>query len=228
MPYTEDQRKYLNLFCEKCKKEGIINNSSYENIKIAELKEDKGAFWLCYDNEMIVSGAGVQLISVQGIYAVRALYRAASLKPYRGYFSGLNKYHFNSIPFSIILPYCIEWRNFNHPNLNIVITTNIDFRKFKTSNTNRLFSTLEKHGLVSPIGEIFLYNVRQNCWKLCEKLYLKKLKNFYEKNNIPISLNKLNFRMSLTPILTTQLHRFPRASPWESILQEIEVKNKRI
>ena len=191
VPYTEDQRKYLNLFCKKCKKEGIINNSSYENIKIEELEGYKGTFWLCYDNEMIVSGAGAQLINIYGRSVIRALYRAASLTSYRSYFSSLSKYHFNSIPFSMILPYCIEWRNFNHPNLDIVITTNVDFKKSKTSNTNRLFFSLEKYGLVSHIGEVFLYNVRQNCWKLCEELYLNKLKDFYKKNNVSVLLDKL-------------------------------------
>ena len=121
-----------------------MNNSSYENIKMAELKGTKGAFWLCYNNEMIISGAGIQLIKIQGAYFVRALYRAVSLKQYRSYFSGLSKYHFNSVPFSMILPYCIKWRNLNHPNLDIVITTNIDFTKCKTSDTNQLFATLEK------------------------------------------------------------------------------------
>lgn len=151
---------------------------------MAELKESRGAFWVCYDNKDIVSGAGIQLINIQGVYAVRALYRAASLKPYRGFFPGLSKYHFNSIPFSMILPYCIDWRNSNHPNLNIIITTNINFKKCKTSNTDRLFHILERYGLVSHLGEVVLYNVSQNCWKLCEKLYLKKIRAFYERNNI--------------------------------------------
>ncbi|MCZ0932996.1 MAG: hypothetical protein OXJ52_07580 [Oligoflexia bacterium] len=191
--YTENQRKYLDLFCQKCKEEGIVNNSSYESIKLKELKGKEGAFWVCYDNEVIVSGAGSQLIPVQTEYAIRVLYRAASLQSYRAYFPGLSRYHFTSIPFSMILPHCIEWRNFNHPDLEIVITTNINFKKHKTFNTNQLFHSLEKCGLVSHIGEILLYNVRQKLWRLNEKLYLERLQKFYKRNNIsPVLLNKIN------------------------------------
>ena len=183
-PYTEDQREALDLFCEKCGKERIVNNSSYERIKIVDLKGKKGMYWVCYDSGNIVSGAGAQVIRIHGMYFVRALYRAASLISHRGWFTGLNKYHFNSIPFSLILPHCIKWRNINHRSLDIIITANVDFKKHSTSNTDRLFHILQRRGLVSKMREIQLYNVKQSCWKLHTDLYMKKVKYFYEINGI--------------------------------------------
>lgn len=181
--YTEKHRESLNVFCAKCNEEGVANNSNYESIKMRELKGNRGAFWLCYDEDTIISAAGAQLIKFQNISAVRALYRAASLKSHRGAcFSGLSRYHFNSIPFSRILPHCIEWKNKYHSTLDIMITTNINFKKYKTSNTDRLFHLLQKCGLVSHVGGVCLYNVWQNIWKLNEKVYLRKWQRFYENN----------------------------------------------
>ena len=165
---SDSHMEKLELFCNRCKQIGIINNSSVDKLKIDTFANRNLKYWIVEDKKKgeIVGIAGAHEIDELGRGFYRLLFRGCMLPRYRGMgLPGLSKRHMNSFLFKNITPLQISWAK-SQGAKDFVITTNIHFNA-GMSKTDLLFRKLEKQRVVSLcFKDIDLFHTRQNVWKL--------------------------------------------------------------
>lgn len=155
-------------FCKECLLLGYENNSSLEAMKF-----HSATFFAAYDQERIVSLAGVHPLPEVNEHAWRCLFRGAQLPGYTPQWS-MNIFK-SGIHFSQFLYRQIKYVESIDPNAEYYISTNID--NPKAGSSSRLHKTmmprLSKQGywdLVNP--DIELYYTRQSLWKVNVSNYM--------------------------------------------------------
>jgi hypothetical protein len=166
---TSDDVPQIEKFCKKCALLGYENNSSLKAMKF-----DFATFFGAYDQDKIVSLAGVHHIPELGSNAWRCLFRGAQLP---GYTPKWSMNIFNSgIHFSQFLFQQINFIKESNALAEFYITTNVNNPKAGAS--SRLHKTmmprLSKMGYWNLVSlNTVLYNTEQSVWKVNVFNYMK-------------------------------------------------------
>lgn len=170
-------------FCHQCDLIGYKNNSSIELMKWGD-KFDLphiADFWALMDNHTIMSISGSHSF---GTYdpnypQLRCLFRSATLPKYANLIPGLSKFHMNSVPFSLLLPYQIAEgikKNYHHFFLTTSYTDHD--ASGKMSRTHKAITLISKFNLVSFESNEIIYSTPQYKWRINLPKYLLALKQF--------------------------------------------------
>ena len=163
-------------FCNSCSKLGWENNASLEAMKFSSAD-----FFGAYDNDVIVSLAGVHQLSEVNNHAWRCLFRGAQLP---GYTPMWSRNIFNSgIHFSQFLYMQIKYVQTIDPDAEFYISTNINSSTGgKSSKMNSIMMPrLSKQGFWDLHKENYmLYNVPQNLWKINVSHYMSERSKWLE------------------------------------------------
>lgn len=184
-PLIDPGDPQLLRFLARCAEEGIVNNSSLKAIKFSQMQGESGCLLGVFKDEAMISMAGAHPLTGDFQGAFRVLFRGATLPEWRNHFPFLNKDHMNSLPFSVLLPHLILW-SLKRKAQKLVITTNVDFKTTKTSNTHRLMQNLEKRGLVTFWQECELFNTQQGFWELNLLEYRKRSLEFAQRQSLAL------------------------------------------
>ena len=152
----------LLTFIKQCNDLGYKNNNSLEAMKF-QWCLDAGGTWFA-------TSVDNRIVGISGLHKFkdghRALFRGCQLYSIPG---GLTKNHMNCWMFYYHLPLVAEL--VDGP---IYITTNIDTdASGKMLKLNKLYSILEKKGIVDFISKEEVFYVDQNIWKLNKEMYYK-------------------------------------------------------
>lgn len=169
----------LEVFCEACADLDLQNNSSFEALKISEIKPPYGQYWLVVDGatESIVGISGCHYLPEISSTAYRILYRSCMLPSYRMFKSnGLFKKITDHEPlFKNLVPLQVAWAK-QQGAREIVITTNSskdETWKEKMVQMDRVLRVMEKQKIVSLYrSDMELYNCLQNVWLLQEQSFI--------------------------------------------------------
>lgn len=156
---TEDDFEELENFCFQCRLEGIKNNSSFEQMKIHQILQEGGLFWIAIYNLEIVSISGVHNFSNFYPNSFRIGFRTATLSKHRRSNSPSKKNFNESIQYGSIYPlqikYCIE------QNVTPLLTTNLS-----NIYADSLFHRLELKGMCVKLDRREIFNTDQHVWKI--------------------------------------------------------------
>lgn len=156
----------LFTFCQECSRQGIINNSSIEAMKIGRWNND--AWWATWIDGKIISVSGAHALPEISDHCWRVMVRTATLPPFRALAGPVSKTLSHDFNWGKILPYQIK-HAIEQGADKIVFTTNSS-----TSgdlNSYRMNSVVEKtlavRGLVTLIKQdIILFHTVQNVWEV--------------------------------------------------------------
>lgn len=156
-------------FCAKCAELGYENNSS-----LASMKFSTAVFFGAFDNDDIISLAGVHKLPEVNDRAWRCLFRGAQLP---GYTPTWSMDIFKSgIHFSQLLYRQIKLIQELEPNAEFYISTNVKSDTgAKSSRLNDIMMPrIEKMGIWNlHLADFILYTVPQNLWKINVPVYMK-------------------------------------------------------
>lgn len=160
----------LEIFCQECSKLGYENNSSLKAMKFFD-----ATFFGAFDNEKIVSLAGIQYLPEINKNAWRCLFRGAQLPGYTPAWSG--DIFKSGIHFSQFIYMQVNHIQKDHPEAEFYISTNIKSDTgAKSSRMNNIMMPriAKKLGVWHLYLENFmLYNVPQNIWKINVPVYME-------------------------------------------------------
>ena len=184
---TNDHTDLVSNFCKECNKHGYKNNSSLKLMKFNgkyDLKEIP-CFWGIYHNDRLISVSGSHSQESYGklenISFMRCLFRSATLPEYQNVIQGLSKYHMNSLPFSILLPYQITKGMREGVEHFYITTSNSDHdASGKMKRTHKVLQLLEKNKIVKYCGDEILFSIPQTKWEIDVVEYQKALRKFHQ------------------------------------------------
>lgn len=156
-------------FCKKCQKLGYENNTSLESMKFHD-----AAFFAAYDQECIVSLAGVHRLPEVNERAWRCLFRGAQLPGYTPQWS-MNIFK-SGIHFSQFLYRQIKCVQAIDPSAEFYISTNLQSTTGAKSHrmNDVMMPKIAKMGVWHLHEEnVMLYNILQNLWKVDVDTYMK-------------------------------------------------------
>lgn len=167
------QDKHLDMlqdFCNKCKKLGYENNSSFRAMKLLWCKT-QGEYWCAVKDREIIAVAGCHPLPEVGPDAWRIMFRGCEL-PHTDNFKGLGKGDWNSLTQREFIPLMIK----HIPSNELYITTNTkhDHSNGKAARNHRLMGLLAKQKILDNYGDIMLYYTEQTLWRLNIEEYLKR------------------------------------------------------
>lgn len=163
----------LEIFCNKCKDLGLVNNSSFQAIKLDKMKMPYGQYFIGYDyrTQEIWNLAGVHQLPEISPNAWRCLFRGAQLPGYAMQ-SMLSKNMLKtSYQMTFVLHWQIEFIKMRYPNAEFYTSTN----NLKNENVpvksqvldQRVNPLLQKQGIFEKIYDDFLlYNTSQSIWRV--------------------------------------------------------------
>lgn len=174
----EDDYTALQVYCDAAADEGIINNSSFDHLKIKTFNGDYGQYIVTYylPTMTIINACAMHKLPLQlndwGEQPVEHCWRIgvrnATLGPWRDKLFSLAP--MNSLTFKHIYP--IQVRDaLNCGASKLVVTTNSSSGKIDVSGkmfkVDRVMSLLTKKGYFAGVGEdINIFNTPQNVWEL--------------------------------------------------------------
>lgn len=175
----ESDLPQVEIFCQNCRELNLKNNSSFEALKIHEIKPPYGQYWLIIDDdtEKVVGISGCHHLPEVSEVAFRILYRSCLLPSYRMFQGqGLFKKITEHEPlFKNLVPLQVAWAR-QHGAREIFITTNSNRDenwKEKMLQMDRILRVMEKQKVVSLYrSDMELYNCRQNIWRLQDENFL--------------------------------------------------------
>ncbi len=170
----------LTEFCSAAEMAGYSNNKDLVALKLIDehdLPTDP-QYW-----GLVVDG---RLASISGCHAydnggriLRCLFRSATLPQYGNIIPGMSKTHMNSAPFSLLLPYQIEWGIENgYQEFYITTSHGSHDASGKMNRTHRALELLAKQGIVNYVGEEEYYWTPQTIWALNLNRYNQALDAF--------------------------------------------------
>lgn len=166
---TANDISAIETFCTKCAKLGYENNSS-----LTAMKFSTAVFFGAFDNNTIVSLAGVHKLPEVNDRAWRCLFRGAQLPGYTPQWS-MDIFK-SGIHFSQFLYQQIKYVQNIDPNAEFYISTNVD--NPKAASSSRLHKVMmprlarKKYwDLINP--SIMLYNTEQSLWKVNVSNYME-------------------------------------------------------
>ena len=184
---TNDHLPLIEQFCKECDRAGYENNSSVEKMKFGaeyDLREVPN-FWGVITDDKLISVSGCHRWRGQGPldgikFMMRCLFRSATLPEYEGVVPGLSKNHMNSLPFSVMMPYQINYGLQNGVKHFYITTSSGDHdASGKMKRTHRALQLLERNKIVKFAGEGFFYSTIQTKWELNLDAYLEALRAFH-------------------------------------------------
>lgn len=185
---TNDHIDLILEFCKRAAKAGYKNNSSIELMKFNgeyDLREVP-KFWGILKDDTLISVSGCHHWQgkgpLEGIkFMMRCLFRSATLPEYQNVIQGLSKYHMNSLPFSVLLPYQINEGMKEGIKHFYITTSNGDHdASGKMKRTHRALHLLEKNNIVKYCGDEIFYSTPQTKWEINIPEYLKALRSFHQ------------------------------------------------
>jgi hypothetical protein len=171
---TSDNVPQIEIFCEQCKLLGYENNASLKAMKF-----EFATFFGAYDQDKIVSLAGVHPLPEVNKHAWRCLFRGAQLPRYTPEWS-MNIFK-SGIHFSQFLYRQIKYVQSLDKDAEFYVSTNITASTGVKSHrmNNVMMPRIANMGVWHLYAEnIMLYNVPQNLWKIDVDRYLQ-LRNQY-------------------------------------------------
>lgn len=159
----------VNQFCKECQTLGYENNTSLETMKF-----HSATFFAAYDQECIVSLAGVHQLPEVNKHAWRCLFRGAQLPGYTPQWS-MNIFK-SGIHFSQFLYRQIKHVQTIDPSAEFYISTNLQSTIGAKSHrmNDVMMPRIAKMGVWNLHAEnIMLYNVPQNLWKVDVETYMQ-------------------------------------------------------
>jgi hypothetical protein len=184
--YSSEHLESLKVFCEKCRLEGNLNNSSLKAMRLEWALETGGQFFLTYLDDELISVSGCHPLPAAGPGVFRVLFRGIELELYRNVFDVVSKSHMSSIPFYYHLPLQREWAKQQGAE-KLVITTNKQNPDGIVSmdQSHRVFQLLEKQGMVTCLTEsIMLFDTEQSIWSINLDYYDTAREGFRERNGL--------------------------------------------
>ncbi len=175
----------LEEFCSAASAAGFSNNESLRKMKFGGEFDLQTVpeFWGIVFNGKLISVSGCHLWpdhSSNTFTINRCLFRSATLPEFNNVVPGLSKTHMNSLPFSIMLPYQVEWGIKKGCWDHRITTSHGDHdASGKMKRTHRALELLEKQGIVSFFDQDILYSTPQTVWRLNLEPYLKALRAFH-------------------------------------------------
>jgi hypothetical protein len=168
----------LQIFCDYFKSKDIVNNSSFQSIKLDKIKMPYGQYFIGYDynKNLIWNLAGVHRLSEIGDHAWRCLFRGAQLPGYNMY-DGLTKDFFKSgYQISYVLDMQMKFILNYDPQAEFYTSTNNPDNPIHFSRSQYLdqiaMPMLEQRGAFTRIHKDFeLYNTRQSIWRVNKNNY---------------------------------------------------------
>lgn len=184
---TSDHTYLVEEFCKECEKHGYKNNSSLKLMKFNgeyDLKEIP-CFWGIYHNNKLISLSGSHTWrgkgKAEGMLFMRCLFRSATLPEYQNIILGLSKYHMNSLPFSVLLPYQINKGMRDGVRHFYITTSNSDHdASGKMKRTHKVLQLLAKNNIVKYCGDEIFYSTPQTKWEINIPEYHKALRSFHK------------------------------------------------
>ena len=170
VPITDELIPALEVFCQKAKEQGYINNSSLKAMRFKWCKK-VGEYFCAYKNNEIVAVAGCHPFPEASKDGWRILFRGCQL-PYTDTFKGLGKGDWNDIVWREAIPVFIEWC----PSDQLFLTTNIEYEHSngKAARNHRLMGLLDKQGIIDNVGDLMLHYTKQTVWRLNIEEYSKR------------------------------------------------------
>lgn len=169
----------LKIFCNACKELGYENNASLESMKFST-----AVFFGAFDDDKIISLAGVHRLSEVNDRAWRCLFRGAQLPGYTPQWS-LDIFK-SGIHFSQFLYRQIKLVQDIDPQAEFYISTNIKSNTgAKSSRLNDIMMPrIAKMGIWELHLENFpLYHVPQNLWRVNVAVYMKARERWLSGGN---------------------------------------------
>lgn len=178
----------IEKFCEEAKAAGYQNNSSIKKMKFGDkydLQEIPKFWGILNENNELISVSGSHCWKTNNLtenkIVTRCLFRSATLPKYSNIIQSLNKYHMNSLPFSVLLPLQIN-NGLKEGSKNFYITTSKneqDDASGKMKRTHKVLELLEKRKIVNHVEDLMLYGVFQSKWEINLDNYLSALRSFH-------------------------------------------------
>jgi hypothetical protein len=171
-------------FCYEAGLAGYANNASLEVMKFNGQYDLKNvpSFWAVTKNEKIISVSGCHYWydDLEEPSMMRCLFRSATLPHYDNVITGLNKYHMNSLPFSVMLPLQINHGLKNGVKHFYITTSNSDHdASGKMKRTHKVLQLLERVDIVKFDNDEIVYSTPQTKWEINLDTYLEALRNFH-------------------------------------------------
>ncbi|MEM7646368.1 MAG: hypothetical protein AAF203_05620, partial [Pseudomonadota bacterium] len=166
----------LEDYCKQCQREGSLNNTSPQKMKIGRFKGEK--WWIVYDqsSQKIVSAAGTHPLPQIGIDTWRIMHRLATLRDFRAKAGPIGSDQRSCFGWGRLLPYQVAYCKIQGAR-KIVFTTNADEKGDPNSlRQNRVCELVfEKKGMAKKIATTVLFGVTQNIWQVgIQDVYSKK------------------------------------------------------
>jgi hypothetical protein len=174
----------LEEFCDAARIAGYSNNSSPKKMKFGG-HADLGVmphFWGLLKDDKLTSVGGCHFWpdAEKNYTTLRCLFRSATLPEYDGIIPGMSKNHMNSVPFSIFLPYQLQYGIANGAKDFLITTSHGEHdASGKMKRTHRALELLAKRGLVKFHREHIVYHVPQTLWRINLPAYHNALKAFH-------------------------------------------------
>jgi hypothetical protein len=181
---NETHSEVLEEFCYEAGLAGYANNASLEAMKFNgqyDLK-DTPSFWAVFKDYKIISVSGCHYWydDFEEPSMMRCLFRSATLPHYDNVITGLNKYHMNSLPFSVMLPLQINQGLRSGVKHFYITTSNSDHdASGKMKRTHRVLQLLARTGIVKFDNDEIVYSTPQTKWEINLDLYLEALRGFH-------------------------------------------------
>ena len=166
---TKDDQSLVEQFCNS---QNFSNNTSLKKMKWDWCLEI-GAWTIAFEDNKVISIAGVHPLPEVKTNAYRCLFRGAQLP---GYTLGTGRDIFKTgIQLSHLLPLQITWATRQDPNAELYISTNINNDGGKSQRMNNIIMPLlAKRGIWELDQEMELYNVPQNLWRINVLKYMEE------------------------------------------------------
>lgn len=191
----------LKDFCRSANLAGFQNNASLEKMKFGGTYDmgEVPRFWGVIKNN--------QLISVSGCHhwkdehgaptMMRCLFRSATLPEFNGVVPGLSKYHMNSLPFSVMLPFQIDVGLSEGVKHFYITTSNGNHdASGKMKRTHRALQLLEKLQIVKYAGDEIFYSTPQTKWEIHVDNYLAAIREFHPtREKLNLGLNDYYYKI---------------------------------
>lgn len=172
-------------FCDAAKAAGYTNNESFEKMKF-DGKYDlqhPANFWGLMVDEKLVSVSGSHWLKTiktnPSFDSQRCLFRSATLPGWENIIPGLSKYHMNSVPWSILMPYQIRHGKSYGIEWFIITTSSVNDASGRMFRTHKALALLSKLGIVHYECDEVIFYTPQTKWRLDLDRYLDVLRDFH-------------------------------------------------
>lgn len=183
-------------FCKESANAGFSNNSTIDAMKFGS-EYDLGEvpkFWGILKGQRLISVSGCHRWKdpYSNPTMMRCLFRSATLPEFQKLVPGLGKTHMNSLPFSVLLPYQLNWGLQNGVEHFYITTSNSDHdASGKMKRTHRVMQLLSDQRIVKYAGDEIFYSTPQTKWEIHVYKFLNAIIDFHKtRQHLGIDLSQ--------------------------------------